>query len=220
MKDNTDRLFDALEHPERFSDAELQELFSDPSTRELYELMCKSADALAADDEPDIDQAWSRFSSRHTRFLPLSRRSIFRTALRRPVAAAIITIAASIAVAAATITITRTLSRSESTPQGAVTSAPTAATPAEEVADYPDTTAIAMVAEPEIIVFQNRTLEDIVDEIGRYYDATPTFRNANARALRLYFKWDQARTLAEVVEQLNSFEQIHITLNANNLTID
>ena len=220
MKDNTDLLFEALEHPDRFSDAELQELLSDPSTRELYELMCKSADALTPDVEPDVDQAWSRFSSRHTRLRPIRHRSIFRAALRRPAAAAIITIAASIAVAAATISITRTLSRPEPAPQASTTSVPAEATHAEEVANIPDTTAIAMAAEPEIIVFQNRTLEDIIGETGRYYDATPTFRNASARALRLYFKWNQACTLAEVIEQLNSFEQIHITLNNNSLTID
>ena len=46
MKDRTDRLFEAIEHPDRFSDDEIQEMLNDPGMQELYKQICKTADAL------------------------------------------------------------------------------------------------------------------------------------------------------------------------------
>lgn len=34
MKDDTDRLLDALEHPENYTDAEVEQILADPEARE------------------------------------------------------------------------------------------------------------------------------------------------------------------------------------------
>ena len=60
MKDRTDRLFEAIEHPDRFSDDEIQEMLNDPCMQELYKQICKTADALTTTEEPDIDREWEQ----------------------------------------------------------------------------------------------------------------------------------------------------------------
>ena len=45
MKDNIDRLLDALEHPENYSDADVEQLLTDPEARNVYDMLQKPADA-------------------------------------------------------------------------------------------------------------------------------------------------------------------------------
>ena len=45
------------------------------------------------------------------------------------------------------------------------------------------------------------------------------FYNKDAASLHLYYKFDPSLQLNEVVEQLNTFEQINIKKNDNTLTI-
>ena len=48
MKDNIDRLLDALEHPENYSDAEVEQILADPEAREVYDMLHKAADVSAS----------------------------------------------------------------------------------------------------------------------------------------------------------------------------
>lgn len=41
MKDNIDRLLDALEHPENYTDAEVEQILADPEAREVYDMLRK-----------------------------------------------------------------------------------------------------------------------------------------------------------------------------------
>lgn len=52
-----------------------------------------------------------------------------------------------------------------------------------------------------------------------YYGVTVKFNQDAAKSLLLYFEWDQSLPLNEVVEQLNNFEQINITLTDKALTV-
>lgn len=71
MKDKTDLLLEAVEHPERFSDEDLASLFADPEIRDLYGMMCKGADAMADIPTTDIDREWEVFAGRHMQGLSL-----------------------------------------------------------------------------------------------------------------------------------------------------
>ncbi len=67
MNDKTDRLLEAIEHPERFSDEELNALLSEPEIRELYDLMSKTSDAVAETPVYDLDKEWDTFVTNHYR---------------------------------------------------------------------------------------------------------------------------------------------------------
>lgn len=72
MKDNIDRLLDALEHPENYSDAEVEQLLTDPEAREVYDMLRKTADASAPVSDINLDDEWRRFEAMQPRADPIS----------------------------------------------------------------------------------------------------------------------------------------------------
>lgn len=208
MKDNTDRLLEAVDYPDRFSDRELESLLADPTARELYDTMVKTANLLTPTPEPDIDAEWTRFAANHRKDTILPRRYF----LSRHAAAAVVAVVVTFAVVAATVGITRSLTA----PTVAENTAPEPTTAIQKATDIEETP----TQTPDIKVFKNRTLEEIITVIADYYGATVKFDTEGSKNLRLYFKWDQSEPLNEVVEQLNSFEQIEISLADNVLTVD
>ena len=57
-------------------------------------------------------------------------------------------------------------------------------------------------------------------EVAKAYGIEVKFNDMNVASLHLYYKFDPSLTLNEVIEQLNTFEQINIKRNGNTLTID
>lgn len=218
MKGNIDRLLDALEHPEKYSDAEVEQLLTDPEVCEVYDILRKTADVSAPVHEINIDDEWRRFEAKHPKRSPLIFRWLSFVASRNA-AAVVIALVGTLAVVAATIGVThyfiadKELAQTEQTERQKQTDiananvAPTDTIPSE-------TTPLA-----EIIVFKGENLERILADMARYYDATVKFNRDAAKSLQLYFEWDQSLPLNEVVGQLNNFEQINIILTDKVLTV-
>ena len=70
------------------------------------------------------------------------------------------------------------------------------------------------------IMFEDEPLEKIMKEVANAYGVEVKFYNKDAASLHLYYEFDPSLQLNEVVEQLNTFEQINIKKNGNTLTID
>lgn len=218
MKDNIDRLLDALEHPENYSDAEVEQLLTDPDTREVYDMLHKAADASAPVPEINIDDEWRRFEAKQPKRRPLIFRWLSFVASRNA-AAVVIALVGTLAVVAATIGVThyfiadKELAQTEQTePQKQTDIANANIAPTDTIPS--ETTPL-----PETIVFKGENLERILADMARYYDATVKFNRDAAKSLQLYFEWDQSLPLNEVVEQLNNFEQINIILADKVLTV-
>lgn len=211
MKDNIDRLLEAVEHTERFTDSELDELLETKETREMYGVMRKTSDALFETPVPDIDAEWHSFTENHAR----NTSWIFRVLGMRPAAAVAIGVIASIAVVAATFGIKNSLG-SASQP---VSTATDEVAGVSNIADS-DSILAEIATTPETVVFRDATLEEIVDSLCLFYGVSAKFNGTTAKTLRLYFKWNQEQSLSEVVEQLNSFGRINIALQNNALTVE
>ena len=69
-------------------------------------------------------------------------------------------------------------------------------------------------------MFEDEPLEKIMKEVADAYGVKVKFNSKNAASLHLYYKFDPSLPLTEVVEQLNTFEQINIRHTGNILTID
>jgi len=82
-----------------------------------------------------------------------------------------------------------------------------------------DTLPAEAAPQPETILFKGKDLETILTRIAEYYGASVKFNQDYAKTLQLYFEWNQALPLREVVDQLNNFEQINITLTDRLLTV-
>lgn len=218
MKDNIDRLLDALEHPEKYSDAEVEQLLADPEAREVYDILRKTADVSAPVPKINIDDEWRRFETKQPKRRPLIFRWLSFVASRNA-AAVVIALVGTLAVVAATIGVTHyfiadnELAQTEQTePQKRTNIANANVAPTDTI---PSETAPL----PETIVFKGENLERILADIAEYYGATVKFNQDAAKSLKLYFEWNQSLPLNEVVEQLNNFEQINITLTDKVLTV-
>lgn len=218
MKDKIDRLLDALEHPENYTDTEVEQILSDPQAREVYDMMRKTADASAPVPQINLDEEWQRFEAKQTRRKPVILRWLPFMASRNA-AAVVLALVATLAVVAATIGVTHYIGTQKDLAQTQQTEQQEQTAVAKTDIAPADTIPTEVAPLPETILFKGETLETILSYIARYYGATVKFNQNAAKSLQLYFEWNQALPLNEVVEQLNNFEQINITLTDNVLTV-
>lgn len=216
--DKIDRLLDAIEHPDRYSEQEIETMLADPEVMEVYDLLDKTRSAMAPIPTPDVDAEWDTFRKSH----PAARRRtafrIFNSVTRNIAASIVIGIASLAAVAAVVgVSVNYVLDRKADAP-----SAETDAVVRENIVSV-DTIAVAGEAPavlPETIVFDNEPLEVIATRVAGYYGYNVEFATDASKTLRLYFRWNQTQTIDEVIESLNNFEQIHISIKGNTIKID
>ena len=218
MKDNIDRLLNALEHPENYSDAEVEQLLTDPEAREVYDMLRKTADVSAPVSEINLDEEWRRFEAKQPKRRPIILRWLSFMASRNA-AAVVIALVGPLAVVAATIGVTHYFNANKEMAQTEQTEPLKQTAIADSNVAPTDTIPAEATPLPEIIVFKGENLERILSDMGGYYGATVKFNQDGAKSLQLYFEWDQSLPLNEVVEQLNNFEQIDITLTDKVLTV-
>ena len=82
------------------------------------------------------------------------------------------------------------------------------------------TDTIAPKATMEPVVFDNVPLEEMLPKIAAHYDATVTFANDKARQLRFRFVWNPQQDIDQVVNDLNQFESLTVTLKDNQITVE
>lgn len=212
--DKIDRLLDAVEHPDLYSEKDMEAMLADPEVKEVYDLLGRTKAALAPIPSPDVDAEWKEFERVHRK-----NSSRILNLFSRNVAASIAIGIASLAAVAAVVgvSVNYALNQKAETPL-----AETAAIVKETVVSN-DSTVLSdgvPAVVPEIIVFDNEPLKTIADRIAEYYGYKAQFSEEAPKTLRLYFRWNQAQTLDEVVESLNNFEQIHISVKDRTIKID
>ncbi len=208
-------VLDIIEHPERYTEEKLNEIFSDSELREIYNLLCKTDSAIEVDKAVDVDAEWEAFSRKHTvnprRYLLwFGSRAASIAAL---VCTSIVAVAAVIAVTVAVI---------ERKPQSTTVNdvdrleSPVVAS-ADSLITAPADTIIS-AAGP--IMFENEPLEAIMETVARAYGVEVKFNSRETASLHLYYRLDPALPLDEVVSQLNTFERIDIKQEDDTLIID
>lgn len=218
MKDNIDRLLDALEHPENYSDAEVEQILTDPEAREVYDMLRKTADASAPVSEINLDEEWRRFEAKQPKRRPVILRWLSFMASRNA-AAVIIALVGTLAVVAATIGVTHYFNANKEMAQTEQAEQQKQTAIADSRVAPTDTIPTETTPLPETIVFKGENLGKILADMAGYYGVTVKFNQDAVKSLQLYFEWDQSLPLNEVVEQLNNFEQINITLTDKALTV-
>lgn len=213
------RLLDAQEHPEHYTDEELREIIHD--AQPLAQLKRVLAKERAEDEDIDVEKAWKAFSQSHPESShPLSRHRIPRW-LR--VAAVFLgcVFLAGVAFAAMTrlgwIRSPFAEEKPEVVQRAPITAAlrDTTAT-ADSITPKQETKKPA----PVVKVFDNATLSDILSAMGQYYGLKVVYSTATAKAIRLHFEWDQAKSVDANIAILNGFQQISITRNGDTLNVE
>ena len=213
------RLLDAQEHPEHYTDEELCEIIHDAQS--LAQLKRALAKERAEDEDIDVEKAWKAFSQSHPESShPLSRHRVPRW-LR--VAAVFL---GCVLLAGVTFAAMTRLGWIQS-PFAA--EKPEVAQHAPVTAALRDTTATADSITPKqetkkpapvVKVFDNTTLSDILSAMGQYYGLKVVYRSESAKAIRLHFEWDQAKSVDANIAILNGFQQIAITRSGDTLNVE
>ena len=213
------RLLDAQEHPEHYTDEELREIIHD--ARLLALLKRALTEERAEDEDIDVEKAWKVFSQTHPDSShPLSRHRIPRWLHVAAVFLGCVFLAG-VAFAAMTrlgwIRSPFAAEKSEVVQHAPVMAVPrdTAST-ADSLAPKQETKKPA----PVVKVFDNTTLSDILSAMGQYYGLKVVYSTATAKAIRLHFEWDQAKSIDANIAILNGFQQISITRNGNTLNVE
>ncbi len=217
------KLLDMQEHPEQYSEQELEQMLRDTEAQELMEATAQLKQAMTwerlqsgtssgmgdqrsevhtSKETTDVDSEWQQFAKTH-----LVQSKPKRNWLQ--VAAMFIGILFVTGFTFAAIHLWNHIPRFSPESAGDETALvedtverATSPLPAEEG------------AEAELIVFDNVSLDSIAKAIAAYHHLPMEIENDEARQLRFFFEWNQKDSLQEVVEKLNMFE--HVTLAVEN----
>ncbi len=211
--DKYELVLDIVEHPEKYTSEQLAEIMSDPETREIYNLLSKADSAIEANKEVYVEAEWEDFSERHS---VRNRRISFWSGSRAASIAAIVS--TSIVAVAAGIAVTVAVIDHKPKPiaENVVVAPSVIAVSTDTLTTKNDTVMVNQTP----VMFEDEPLEKIMKEISNAYDVEVKFNSKEAALLHLYYKFDPSLPLNEVVEQLNTFDQINIKQNGNTLTID
>lgn len=230
--DKIDRLLDALDHPETFTTEQLEELLRDPEVKETLDVVDKMKSSLLTISTPDVDEEWKAFTVNHSQSGEFNnstenhpsqseRKKSFQPFrfLSRNVAAVLAIVIASFTAIATLVGVgiheynQRQLTSPDIEMSGI----------SNEIESHQDAI-INAASDPdeseEIIVFDDETLETIMSRISDHYGYEIAFNNSRAKALRLYFRWDKSLPIKDIVERLNNFRQISVTIKDKTINID
>jgi hypothetical protein len=69
------------------------------------------------------------------------------------------------------------------------------------------------------VVFNNVELQQIMQYVADGYGVKVSFKNKAARTIRFYLQWEADDTLQEIIDKINHFEKVHLTLSEETITI-
>ena len=213
----TDLLFQMLEQPERYSEAQWQEILADDECRELYTLMAKVKSTAPSPEVSGetIDAEWQRLAQVQRP------RAIIIPLWRKVAATAAIAITLFGIGYAAVTTGFFGLQKKTTVETVAVkpeTSAVTADETPEAIEQLTDSLTATAMAKPRL--YDNVPLEQMLAELAAYYHVDVEYRTDDVRSLRLYYEWEPDYSLDMVVDMLSHFESLSISREGNKLIVE
>ena len=200
-----ERLLDMIEHPEHYTEEEMQKILADEETREYYDLIIKADDAYTKSHDVDVDKALQEFETKHLQHFSWSK-----------IAAVFIGILLVSGVTYAAIVLNRNPSEkpvSQKAQIGRVITDKAAKSIDTETTDTDTTTTQKGQS------FDNVELQTILDDISSYYKLNVVYNSDKSRHLRLHFYWDKTKDAETIVESLNHFENVNITLTDSKIDV-
>ena len=209
----TDLLFQMLEHPHDYSEAQWREILADDECRELYTLMAKTKSAARQAHVTDeaIDAEWQRLAQAER-----PRAAVVPLWRKIAAAAAIVVAFFGITIAAVQTDLFGLVpsgDKVESDSRAIVQNERTEVTLEETTVEE-----IPVNAEPRL--YDNVTLEQMLTELAAYYQVDVEYRSDDVRSVRLYYQWEPDYSLDKVVEMLSHFEAFSIHREGDRLVVE
>ncbi len=208
--DNLDKLLEAIEHPENFSTEELTQILSDPETHKLYNLLC----ATRGQDfsrpylsKEDVEHEWEKLKRNN------KKRSFLTWFVRKKAAAVIILSLISCSIVAVGVSIQLTQSEKKDADSGHFNSTQITSTVHSKNIELNNNQ-----LNDTIIIFENEKLDVILNKISPYYNINVDLNSPYSKEVRLFLKWDSTMSIDELIDHLNTFDRITLSLNDSTLT--
>ena len=213
----TDLLFQMLEQPERYSEAQWQDILADDECRELYTLMAKVKSTAPSPEVSGetIDAEWQRLAqSQRPRaaIIPLWRK------VAATVAIAITLFGIGYAAVTTGFFGLQKQGAEETTAVQPSTDEVTADETPTAIGQPTDSLTATVMAEPRL--YDNVPLEQMLAELAAYYHVDVEYRTDDVRSLRLYYEWEPDYSLDMVVDMLSHFESLSISREGNKLIVE
>ena len=208
-------LFDMQEHPEKYTDEQMEHLLADEEVKEFLRdlAMARMAGKKATPKKVDVDKAWKEFAETHNKDLLTDKKEANSTYRNRmKIAASIVGIIFLSGVALAAV---QNGWLNFSTSDKVVDNKAMAEqiVPSNTLAND---SLKAMTVEPtdsldmKPVVFDNAELGTVLMQMADFYHVKVEYMNANTQHVRLFFNWNKTKTLEQNMELLNAFDRIQI----------
>ena len=194
-------LFDMQEHPEKYTDEQMEHLLADEEVKEFLRdlAMARMAGKKATPKKVDVDKAWKEFSN-----------GSYRN--RMKIAASIVGIIFLSGVALAAVqngwlnfsTSDKVVDNKVMTEQ--IVPSNTLANDSIKAMTVEPTDSLDM----KPVVFDNAELGTVLMQMADFYHVKVEYMNANTQHVRLFFNWNKTKTLEQNMELLNAFDRIQI----------
>lgn len=216
-------LFDMQEHPEKYTDEQVERLLADEEAQEFLRnlAMARMAGKKAAPKKVDVDKAWKEFSEKHNKAKSISNGANTSYHNRMQIAASIIGIIFLSGVALAAVQNGwLKFAVSDKVADNKVVAEQT-----DKSGLSADDSLKAVTAEQKDsldmkpVVFDNAELGTILTQMADFYHVKVRYDNANIQHVRLFFNWNKTKTLEQNLEILNAFDRIQIEYAEGELVV-
>lgn len=230
-----DMLLNLLEHPEKYSETQKDELLGDKEVNELYQQLIETRQSLdfAMSKEkmkmPSIDAEWEKLKEEKQQKEEMSQNAetqqtakLFSlwSPMRKVAAVAAVLVVSGITFAAIHL-VTRSHQPSDNNNTELVSSRKdsiqqVSAPQKSNIEEKADSASFAQLP----LVYENAELQNILTPIAGHFHLQVTYQNESARHIRLFLQLEKNMSLDDIIELLNHFEKVNIRHEGQTLIVE
>lgn len=230
-----DMLLNLLEHPEKYSETQKDELLGDEEVNELYQQLIETRQSLdfAMSKEkmkmPSIDAEWEKLKEEKQQKEEMSQNAetqqtakLFSlwSPMRKVAAVAAVLVVSGITFAAIHL-VTRSHQPSDNSNTELVASQKdsiqqVSAPQKSNIEEKTDSASLAQLP----LVYENAELQNILTPIAGHFHLQVTYQNESARHIRLFLQLEKNMSLDDIIELLNHFEKVNIRHEGQTLIVE
>ena len=241
-----DMLLDLLEHPEKYSETQKDELLGDEEVNELYQQLIETRQSLdfAKSKEkmkmPSIDAEWEKLKdemklkekqlkeekqqkeemSQNAETQQTAKLFPLWSPMRKVAAVAAVLVVSGITFAAIHL-VTRSHQPSDNDNTELVSSQKdsiqqVSAPQKSNIEEKTDSASLAQLP----LVYENAELQNILTPIAEHFHLQVTYQNESARHIRLFLQLEKNMSLDDIIELLNHFEKVNIRHEGQTLIVE
>ena len=230
-----DMLLDLLEHPEKYSETQKDELLGDKEVNELYQQLIETRQSLdfAMSKEkmkmPSIDAEWEKLKEEKQQKEEMSQNAETQqnaklfplwSPMRKVAAVAAVLVVSGITFAAIHL-VTRSHQPSDKDNTELVAShkdsiQQVSAPQKSNIEEKTDSASLAQFP----LVYENAELQNILTPIAGHFHLQVTYQNESARHIRLFLQLEKNMSLDDIIELLNHFEKVNIRHEGQTLIVE